>query len=208
MSTLRALLASLFILLAGGAVLGAATDGFQAFTTEAARRLAVQRQPVFIPSVGLQTDAGVQIRFAELRDQWLLVDFIYTRCASYCRALGSEFAQLQDQLAQPIARRQLQLLSISFDPVHDTPARLAAYLAQSRSRGAGWLAARPSGSDALAQLEQAFGVTVIDDGLGGYTHNAAIHLVDPRGRLVAIFDLGDLDAVTRAVLQRVEPVGP
>lgn len=205
MATLRTLLASLFIVLAGGAVLGAATDGLQAFTTEAARRLAVQRHPVDIPSVGLQTDSGARVRFGDLHGQWLLIDFIYTRCPSYCRALGTEFAQLQDRLARPIAQRRVQLLSISFDPVHDTPAQLAAYLERSGDRGNGWLAARPIGPDALAQLEQAFGVTVIDDGFGGYTHNAAIHLIDPRGRLVAIFDLGDQDAVARTVLQRLGP---
>lgn len=205
MPMLRTLLASLFIVLAGGAVLGAATDGLQAFTTETARRLAVQRHPVDIPDVGLQTDSGAPMQFADLHGRWLLVDFIYTRCPSYCRALGTEFAQLQDQLAQPIAQRQVQLLSISFDPAFDTPAQLAAYLARSGDHGSGWLAARPTGPDALAQLVQAFGVTVIDDGFGGYTHNAAIHLIDPRGRLFAIFDLGDHDAVARTVMQRLGP---
>lgn len=205
MATLRALLASLLIVLAGGAVFAAATDGFQAFTTETARRLAVQRHPVTIPSVSLQTDTGARIDFADLRGRWLLIDFIYTRCPTYCRALGSEFAQLQDRLARPIAQRQVQLLSISFDPVHDTPAQLAGYLAQSQDRGSGWLAARTIGPNALAQLKKAFGVIVIDDGLGGYTHNAAIHLVDPSGRLVAIFDLGDYDRVARDVLTRLDP---
>lgn len=205
MPTLRALLASLIIVLSGGVGLAAVTDGFQAFTTEAARRLAVQRNPVAIPNVHLQTDTGARIEFAELRGRWLLVDFIYTRCPTVCRTLGDEFAQLQDRLAQPIAQRQVQLLSISFDPVHDTPAQLAGYLARSRDRGNGWLAARPTGPDALAQLKQAFGVTVIDDGLGGYTHNAAIHLVDPSGRLIAIYDLGDYDGVARDVLKRLDP---
>ena len=29
---------------------------------------------------------------------------------------------------------------------------------------------------------------MIPDGLGGYTHNAAIHVVDPQGRLIEIVD--------------------
>ena len=205
MPTLRSLLASLVFVLAGGAALSAATDGFRAFTTEAARRLAVQRHPVAMPTVDLQTQSGAHLRLADWRGKWLLIDFIYTRCPTYCRALGTEFAQLQDRLAEPIARGQVQLLSISFDPVRDTPSALAAYLAHSADRGNGWLAARPVTAQGLAQLERAFGVTVIDDGFGGYTHNAAIHLVDPHGQLVAIFDLGDVAAVTRAVAARLEP---
>jgi protein SCO1/2 len=205
MPTLRALLASLAFLLAGGAVFSAATDQFQAFTTEAARRLAVQRHPVEIPAAGLQTQSGAHIQLSDFRGKWLVIDFIYTRCPSYCIALGGEFAQLQDRLAGPIAQGKVQLLSISFDPDHDIPSQLAAYLAHSRDRdrGRGWLAARPIDPDGLAQIKRAFGVTVIADGLGGYTHNAAIHLVDPRGRLVGIFDLGDPEPVTRAVLQRL-----
>ncbi|OOG51990.1 SCO family protein [Polaromonas sp. C04] len=203
MPTLRALLASLVFLLVGGAVFSAATDGFQSFTTEAARRLAVQRHPARIPAAALQTQSGAHIQLSDFRGKWLVIDFIYTRCPSYCIALGGEFAQLQDRLAGPIAQGKVQLLSISFDPDHDTPSQLAAYLAHSRDRGHGWLAARPIDPDGLAQIKRVFGVTVIADGQGGYTHNAAVHLVDPRGRLVGIFDLGDPGSVERAVLQRL-----
>ena len=205
MPLLRTLLASLTLLLAGGAALSVATDRFQAFTSEAARRLAVREHPRPIPPVALQLQSGVRSSLADLRGKWLLVDFIYTRCPSYCVALGSEFAQLQDTLAGPIAHGRVQLLSISFDPQHDTPSQLAAYLQRSRDRGHGWLAGRPLAPADLQQLERAFGVVVIADGFGGYTHNAALHLVDPRGRLVEIFDLGDPGSVGRAVLQRLEP---
>ena len=203
MSLLRTLLANLALLLAGGAALGAVTDGFQAFTTEAARRIAVRQNPVAIARVALQIQSGAHIDFASLRGRWLLVDFIYTRCPTYCLALGGEFAQLQDRLAGPIAENRVELLSISFDPDHDSPPELAAYLQRSRDRGHGWLAARPLGAEGLLELKRTFGVTVIADGFGGYTHNAAIHLVDPLGRLVEIFDPGDPEPVERAVLQRL-----
>jgi len=204
MRMLRSLLASLALLLAGGVTLSAATDRFQAFTTESARRLAVRQHPAEIPDVVLQLQSGANIRFADFRGKWLLVDFIYTRCPTYCRALGGEFAQLQDRLAGPLAHGKLQLLSISFDPNHDTPRQLAAYLQRSRDRGAGWFASRPVEADALERLERAFGITVIPDGAGGYTHNAAIHLVDPRGRLVAIFDADDPRLAGRVLLQNVD----
>lgn len=204
MAILRTLLASFALLLAGGAAFSAATTGFQAFTTETARRLAVREHPREVPAVTLQLQSGARNSFADLRGKWLLVDFIYTRCPTYCVALGSEFAQLQDRLAGPIAQGGLQLLSISFDPGRDTPLQLAAYLHRAGDRGAGWLAARPLDSGGLAQLERTFGITVIADAAGGYTHNAAIHLVDPQGRLVEILDLGDPELVARTVLRRLD----
>lgn len=206
MAILRTLLASLALLLSGAAALSAATDGFQAFTTETARRLAVRRHPVPTPPVALQIQSGSRISLADLRGKWLLVDFIYTRCSSYCIALGGEFAQLQDVLAQPLAQGKVQLLSISFDPLHDTPAQLTAYMQRSGDRGLGWIAARPVESLGLVQLKQAFGITVVPDpASGGYTHNAAIHLVDPGGRLVQIFDEDAPGLAGKTVLQRLGP---
>lgn len=203
MLVLRTLLVSLALLLAGGAVLGVATSGFQAFTTEAARRIAVHQNPIAVPAVTLQIESSARIDFSSLQGKWLLVDFIYTRCSSYCVALGAEFAQLQNRLAGPIEQGKVQLLSISFDPDHDTPAQLAAYLRRSHDRGHGWHAGRPIGANSLLKLKRAFGITVIADGLGGYTHNVAIHLIDPGGRLVDIFDAGDLARVELAVSQAV-----
>lgn len=42
----------------------------------------------------------------------------------------------------------------------------------------------------LKRLLDAFGIVVIPDGLGGFEHNAALHLLGRDGRLVLI---GDID---------------
>ena len=203
MALLRTLLASFAVALAGGGALAAVTDGFRAFTTESARRMEVRAHPVEIPAVTLQVQSGAHIDLADLRGQWLLVDFIYARCPTVCLALGGDFAQLQRLLAKPIATGRLRLLSVSFDPGHDSPGRLADDLERCGDRGTGWVAARPITADGLGQLKRAFGITVVPDAYGGYTHNAAIHLVDPRGRLVEILDTGDAERVAQDVRRRL-----
>ena len=202
---MRTLLASLVVLLSGGVALSTATDQFRAFTTEGARRIAVREHPVAIPPVTLETETGARLDLTAVRGRWLLIDFIYTRCPTYCTTLGSEFAQLQSRLVVPLTHHKLQLISISFDPEHDTPPRLAAYLQRFHTSGSEWIAARPVNQDGLDTLEERFGITVIPDSFGGYTHNAAIHLVDPHGRLVEIFDMGNPGLVSQAVLQRLGP---
>ncbi|MCC7326064.1 MAG: SCO family protein [Burkholderiales bacterium] len=154
-------------------------------------------------AIALETQSGARINLADLRGKWLLVDFIYTRCITYCSILGGEFAQLQDRLAAPLALGKVQLLSISFDPTHDTPTQLGGYLERFRSRGAGWLAARPLDADGLQTLKREFGITVIPDGLGGYVHNAAIQVVDPQGRLVDILDIGNPELVGETALRYI-----
>jgi protein SCO1 len=205
MRLLRTLLLSIALILVGGVVLYVATDQLHAFTSEAARRIAVRQHPIEVPSVTLETQSGARIDIARLRGRWLLVDFIYTRCPTYCAELGSEFAQLEDPFARALGNDAVELVSISFDPAHDTPRALASYLQRAHSRGAGWIAARPVDSGGLDELERTFGITVIPDGRGGYTHNAAIHVVDPRGRLVEIVDPGQSGAALRRILEKSGP---
>lgn len=190
MRTLRTLLASIFLLLGGGVAFAVLTDGYTAFTTESARRLRVETQRPLMPAVALETQTGQHIDLADLRGRWLVVDFIYTRCQSYCLALGAEFAQLQDLLAAPLASGDALLLSISFDPQHDTPERLARYLQRFGNQRQGWLAVRPVTADDLHRVKEAFGIIAISDGLGGFEHNAGLQVVDPQGRLVKILDPG------------------
>ena len=198
---LRTLLASLGVLAAGLAALAACTDGFRAFTSETARRIDVREHPRALPAVALETADGRIIDLASLRGRWLLVDFIYTRCTTYCAFQGSEFTQLQHRLARPIADGRVTLLSVSFDPEHDGPAQLAAYQRRSGDDGAGWIAARPTNASDLEALLQVFGVTAIPDELGGFVHNAAIAVVDPAGRLVAITDWDEPGEAERYVLR-------
>ena len=205
MAVLRTLLVSLVLLVAGLGILAAATDGFRAYTTETARRIHVREHPPLVPPLSLQTADGGHTGFGELRGRWLLVDFIYTRCIPYCSVQGSEFERLPPPLAAHLARGRLALLSVSFDPMHDDPAALADYQRQHGDRGAGWTAARPFDQADLTTLMHVFGVVAVPDGVGGFVHNAAIAVVDPTGRLVAILDWNDSRAAARYVTQRLTP---
>lgn len=204
MKVLRTLLASLLVLAAGLAVLLYATDGLRAFTSETARRISISEHPRAIPPVVLQTAAGERIRFTDLHGRWLLVDFIYTRCETYCSAQGSEFAQLQRRLAEPIAAEQVLLLSISFDP-HDGPQQLADYQRRFGDQGTGWIAARAVNDDGRKALMRVFGVTAVADEMGGFVHNAAINVVDPNGQLVAIRDWNDAHGAVDYIMHRSLP---
>lgn len=205
MAVLRTLLASAVVLAAGGAVLAGATDGFRAFTAETARRIAVREQPRAVPPVALQTADGKRVDFAALRGRWLIVDFIYTNCATVCSAQGGVFARLQRELAAPIGAGHVALVSISFDPARDDPAALTAYQRLHGGEGGGWIAARPADATALGALLHSFGVVAVPDGAGGFVHNAALSIIDPDGRLVAILDWDDAEGAASYVSQQMAP---
>jgi protein SCO1/2 len=199
MSARRTAIAAALALAAGLAATNAVTDGFEAYTLEAARRLAALNSPAPVPDLALDMADGGSLCLHDLPGLVLLVDFIYASCPSYCAALGSVYAQLQQRLAPEIAAGTVRLVSITFDPARDGPAELVAYRKRFSAGTADWALGRPAGTGDLQRWLDAFGVVVVPDGMGGYAHNAAVHVVGPDRRLVAILGLDDPDAIANAV---------
>lgn len=200
---MRTLLAVLCVALAGGTALALTTDGLRAFTSEDARRLEVSEAPVQLPVLEVLGTDGRPVSLSD-PERVTLLDFVYTRCETVCRALGSEFQQLQTEIRARGLQDRIRLLSVSFDPEHDTPAGLAAYARHQRADSAVWQFAVLANAADLPELLGQFGVVVIPDGLGGFEHNAAIHVVDQRGRLVRIMDLSNPAAALAEALARAK----
>ena len=208
---LRTVTLSLVLALLAWASAAWLTEDFQVWTAEGARRLSVIEQPVPAPAVVLAGPGLTQITQITQPSlpTWLtatgeitIVAFFYTRCPTVCTALGSTFEQLQQSIAPSDGVR---LLTVSFDPIHDDAARLQQYASQRHADPGRWQVATVPDAAQLQRLLDAFQVVVIPDGLGGYEHNAALLIVDERGRLVRIFDVTDHDtalAYARAIARR------
>ncbi|QPF73973.1 SCO family protein [Roseateles sp. DAIF2] len=180
---LCALLAASFL-----AATAALTEGFGAWTFEELRRARAARGELAVPAgLALRDERGQVLRPwpAEAAGPVRIVDFIYTRCPGVCRALGAEYQRMQALLDGPAMP---ELLSISFDIEHDDRAALAAHGALYRADPARWRIAAPRTPAERDALLRALGVIAIPDGRGGFVHNAALHLIDGRGRLRAIYD--------------------
>lgn len=196
-TSVRSLLPTLFAMVAclviAVAALSRVTLDFRAWTTEDLRRIRVAERPVDVSELDVVTAAGGQrvMWNGDPAERVYLVTFIYTRCASACLSLGSAFQQLQAELHAPSAPSGVRLVSIAFDLAHDTPQALAEYARRFGVERERWVVAAPSTAAERDRLLEQTGVVVIDDGLGGYAHNAAIHVVVPPGRLVRIFDMAE-----------------
>jgi protein SCO1/2 len=188
--------ATLAAALAGAALLLFATDGLRAFTAEGARRLDVARRPRAVPIALLEDAQARELSSAELRGRTTLVGFVYTQCGTLCPRLSGRFAELQERIRGRSS--DVRLLSVSFDPERDTPERLSEYARHLDAEPGLWSFARMRDPRALREWLSVFGIVVIPDGRGGFEHNAAIHVVDPRGRLAGVFDLDEIDAALQA----------
>jgi protein SCO1 len=83
-----------------------------------------------VPDFQLTNQNGKRISLHQYRGQILLITLIYTRCPfpDFCPRVSHEFAAIERQLlAEPARYGETHLLSISFDPAHDTPKVLRTY---------------------------------------------------------------------------------
>lgn len=83
-----------------------------------------------VPDFNLVNQNGKRISLRQYRGQTLLLTLIYTRCPfpDYCPRVSHEFAEIDRKLrADPARYGKTHLLSISFDPAHDTPKVLRDY---------------------------------------------------------------------------------
>jgi protein SCO1/2 len=148
-----------------------------------------------VPDDAVVDQTGATHRLSDWRGRALAVTFVYTRCPvpDFCPLMDHHFADLQRAiLADPALRDRAHLVSISFDPRHDTAATIAAH---ARERGADprvWTYATGDAA-AIDHLTSRFGVSTIDehDSADSITHNLRTAIVDRRGRLVSIYSGND-----------------
>lgn len=82
------------------------------------------------PDFTLTNQDGKKISLASFRGKALAITFIYARCplADYCIRMSTNFSDLALQLnSNAELKDKIHILSISFDPEHDTPAKLKSY---------------------------------------------------------------------------------
>ncbi|NYT62754.1 SCO family protein [Alcaligenaceae bacterium] len=195
---MRGLLAVLMVCCLGIGAIYAQTDGFTVVTTESARRAEVLRHPRAVPDAPLRTvDKAVDAMLLQaLRadGRVAIVNFMYTRCFSICLAMGAQFQQLQADIRKQGLGDKIRLLSISFD-LGDTPELLSRYQQRMQADPAIWRSVAVTDLASLATLLDTFGIVVVPAELGQYEHNAAYHIVTPRGRLVRIVDMDDTQSL-------------
>jgi protein SCO1 len=85
-------------------------------------------QPV--PDFTLTNQDGKPISMKAFRGKALAITFIYAQCPlpEYCIKMSTNFSDLANQIKEdPAKKDKIRLLSISFDPARDTPAKLKEY---------------------------------------------------------------------------------
>lgn len=146
---------------------------------------------------------GKPVRLHELmRGRLVVLSFIYTRCADpkACLLATGVLGELRrlSELVPGLAERML-LVSLSFDPAHDTPDAMARYgrVAAAGETGAEWLFLTTRSHADLQPLLDAYGQRVDTRrrpvAAGPLSHPLRVYLVDDRQRIRNIYSDGLFD---------------
>ncbi len=148
----------------------------------------VLAEPRALPSVALVDERGRAFGSADFVGRWSFLYFGYTYCPDVCPLTLVELAKLKKNLAEQLPGTPTDYYLVSVDPARDTPERLREYVTYFDASFHGL-----TGSiDDLKSLTQQSGSVFLvpeqkNDDAYLVSHSSNIALVDPEGRLSAVF---------------------
>lgn len=127
--------------------------------------------------------SGRVVTRAELTNQFLVVNCVFTSCSLSCRVVNDRMAEVQRLL---VGRPHVRLMSLTVDPRTDTPPVLAKFADRYHADTNRWLFLTGDKAELYRLIETSF----LDkspelDGLvpGGFANTDRIMLVDPSGHI-------------------------
>ncbi len=155
-----------------------------------------------VPDFAITLEDGSTAKLSEFKGKVVVLTFIYIRCPdpNFCPLMDTKFAELAKSISAVASRAEkVRLLSISFDPEHDTPEALSKHAKLRGAKRPLWRFAVAAHAE-LAKVAEPLGLTY------GPRENEIIHslstaVIGPDGRLVGLFPGSDwkVDEVTKSI---------
>ena len=180
----------LVIAAAGACVLAGVS--FLALHARGDRRPSPAQRPPQYPSdlTSLVDQDGNRFSFERLNGRTVLMNFIFTHCQTSCPLQTQALTGVQRALPESI-RRRVAFVSVSIDPVRDTPALLKQYASKLGAGLGNWSFVTGDRGE-ITWLHQHFGAQVKRMAGDQFDHRVAVYLLDANGRFVQRY-AGDLD---------------
>jgi protein SCO1/2 len=163
-----------------------------------------------VPDGAFVDQDGRKRSFGDFKGTPLVVTFIYTKCPlpTFCPLMDRHFAAMQKPLKADPLLKSVHLVTISFDPVTDSPLVLKTHAKSLDADLSQWTFLTGDRDD-IDRFAARFGVAVtraLNDPRD-ITHNLRTAIVDADGKLVKVYTgnewtpeivLNDLKGVVRA----------
>ena len=120
-------------------------------------------------------------------DQPMVVNFIFTRCPNVCPTITAKMAILQEHLTG----YDVQLISITVDPQHDTPEVLLTYAEQFGADSTRWFFLTGEEQyirSVVERFQQTYQRVNTDDSVPNIMHSEKFILLDKEAHIRGFFD--------------------
>jgi protein SCO1/2 len=142
-----------------------------------------------VPDTKLIDETNMARPLTSYNGHRVALTFMYTRCPQpdFCPLMDRNFAALQNEIKKTPGLGDVRLVSVSFDPSHDTPAVLKTHATDLKADPAVWHFVTASPDD-IKGFTAKFGVTAepSDESPAVLTHNLSTAVIDAEGKLVKI----------------------
>ena len=147
-----------------------------------------------VPDFTLTDQNRRRVSLSKFAGRVVALNFVYTRCAlpNFCYRSSNNFGLLQKRFKNSLGR-DLILLTVTFDPVHDQPEALAKYAATWKADPKNWRFLTGSSPD-VRRVCDLFGEDAFqDEGLMNHSLHTAI--ISRKGKLLTNLEGNDFTAV-------------
>ena len=157
----------------------AASSGFELLKTGEA-----------VPDASFINQDGKTLGFSAFKGSTVVVTFTYTKCPlpTFCPLMDRHFATIQTSLKNDPSLTNVHLVSISFDPITDTPPVLKKHAQTLNADPRRWTFLTGTRDD-IDRFAARFGVSVAraSDNPLDITHTLRTAIVDADGKLVKVY---------------------
>lgn len=160
-----------------------------------------------IPAWSLIDENGKAFSSTQMRGKIYVADFFFTRCTSICPKMSTQLTRVQDVFAN---NPEVQLLSFSVDPTHDSPEKLQAYAQNYDAKPDKWHFLTGTRQQIYPLAVKGYYIPVADASEYDkavktpdetFIHSEKLILVDKQGYIRGFYDGTDKKDVDRLILE-------
>ncbi len=152
-----------------------------------------------IPPFSFTTQEGRMLRKEDLLGKIWIADFIFTRCAGPCPLLTSRMLELSSRLTN---NPQVKLVSITVDPLYDTPEVLHRYASTIHADPSRWFFLTGPLPAMSTFIQEGMKQPLAIDPEGTPNHSTRLMLVDRQG-MIRGYEEGSDPEVVQKLLTKI-----
>ncbi len=154
------------------------------------------------PEFALTDQNGKRVSLKDYRGKLVLINFIYTNCKGTCPPLILKFKELQLDLKEEF-KKQIALISISFDTEKDTPEALKKFAENQKADLSLWTFMTGSQAE-IDKVLQDYNVAVRKGPDGEFGHINLVVMIDKDGKMR--YNFYGYDYSSEMIIEKVHEV--